>query len=164
MNPTTATTSLDQVSALHKFVSTLGLSVFDYGAGKKGKIDDFYHNLRLEYLPVDPFHRQPSENEKSWDRLERYGVDIVTCSNVLNVLDDSALNTCINNLGYATRETNKGLCFISVYHAPRFPRNMPRKGYIQRNWPIREYIPFLEKEFDKIWNLSKFLVCQTTNR
>lgn len=161
MNPATATTSLNQIPSLHKFVSTLGFSVFDFGAGKKGKIDEFYHNLRLNYLPFDPFNRDKIENANSWKKLENDGVDIVTCANVLNVLDDSDLVNCVWNLASATRQTTKGLCFVSAYHAPNKPRNLQRKGYVQRNQPIREYIPFLEKEFDKVWNLSKFLVCST---
>lgn len=161
MNPATAATSLNQVPALHKFIRSLGLSVFDYGAGKKGKIDDFYSDLGVKYLPFDPYNREEKENAASWDYLEKEGVAIVACANVLNVLDDSSLLRCINQLGYATRETTKGICFISVYHNPRFPKNLQRKGYVQRNQPPRFYIPFLEKEFDNIQVFGKFLMCST---
>lgn len=161
MNPATAITSLNQIPALHRFVASLGLSVFDFGAGKKGKIDIFYQHQKTPrvYLPYDPFNRDPQENTNSWEYLEDNGVDVVTCSNVLNVLDDAALAKAVNLLRYATAETTKGICFVSVYHAPSKPRNLQRKGYVQRNQPISEYIPFLQKEFDKVWNLGKFLVC-----
>lgn len=111
------------------------------------------------YLPFDPFNRTKEENTKSWRYLEDEGVDVVTCANVLNVLDDADLDSCIFNLASATRQTNKGVCFVSVYHAPSKPRNLKRKGYVQRNQPIGEYVPHLKKSFDKVWNLSKFLVC-----
>lgn len=161
MNPATATTSLNQIPALHKFVATLGLSVFDFGAGKKGKIDEFYHNLRLPYFPFDPFNRDKKENAYSWRFLEDEGTDVVACANVLNVLNDSELENCVWNLASATRQTNKGVCFVSVYYAPRFGHNLQRKGYVQRNQPPSFYVPYLEKCFDKVWNLSKFLVCST---
>lgn len=161
MNPATAKTSLNQVPALHKFVVSLGLSVFDFGAGKKGKIDSFYASQQMPrvYLPYDPFNRDKQENIASWRYLEDHGVDVVTCANVLNVLDDSDLANCIYHLSHATRQTNKGMCFVSVYHKPSNPRNLRRNGYIQRNQPISEYIPFLKKEFDKVQNVGKFLAC-----
>lgn len=163
MNPATATTSLNQVPALHKFVATLGLSVFDYGAGKKGKIDAFYASLKLPrvYLPFDPFNRTREENEASIKYLEDFGVDIVTCSNVLNILEDWAMVNFIRNLAETTKETFKGVCLVSVYHKPSMPCPMPRKGYVQRNQPIAAYVKYLEKDFTKVQKLGKFLVCST---
>lgn len=159
MNPATAKTSLNQVPALHKFVASLDLSVFDFGAGKQGKVDEFFFQKRIQYVPYDPFNRTKENNELSWGILEVQGVDIVTCANVLNVLDDSDLVNCIHQLRYATGHTRKGMCFVSVYHAPSKPRGLRRKGYVQRNEPLSEYAPLLKKEFDKVWNVGKFLAC-----
>ena len=133
--------------------------MFDFGAGKKGKIDDFFFERNIRYVPFDPFNRTPESNGFAWDFLERMGTDVVTCANVLNVLDDSELEQAIRSLRYATGHSLKGMCFVSVYHAPAKPRNLRRKGYIQRNQPLSEYTPFLKKEFDKVWNVGKFLAC-----
>jgi hypothetical protein len=162
MNPASAKTSLNQVPALHKFTSSLGLSVFDFGAGKKGKIDEFYASQHLPrvYLPFDPFNRDKEENTKSWKYLEDEGVDIVTCANVLNVLEDENLDPVIFNLAAATRQTFKGICFVSVYHNRRLPKNRKVGDHFQRNEPIGWYVPHLSRVFSSVDRLGQFLACK----
>lgn len=160
MNPASAKTSLNQVPALHKFTSSLGLSVFDFGAGKKGKIDEFYWNLRMLYLPFDPFNRSKEENKESWMHLENEGTDIVTCANVLNVIENENLDSTLFNLAAATRQTFKGVCFVSVYHKTSLPKNRTVGDHFQRNEPIGWYVPHLKRVFSSVDRLGKFLVCK----
>ena len=162
MNPATATTSLNQVPALHKFVAELGMSVFDFGAGKKGKIDAFYQNRPRPhvYVAYDPFNRTREENVRAWRYLEDYGTDIVTCANVLNVLSDGDLAQACWDLRSATKHTTKETVFVSVYHNRSLPPMVQRNGYVQRNQPITEYIPFLKMEFSTVAKAGNFLMCK----
>jgi len=162
MNPKSAATSLNQVPSLHKFVATLNLSLFDFGAGKKGKIDEFY-TYQQESRPVffyDPFNRSPEENKKSLESLDFEEVDVLTCANVLNVLEDEYLDRVIAELADLTKQTNKETCFVSVYHNPRLPKNRMVRGYFQRNEPIAWYVEKLQKRFDKVSKIGNFLMCR----
>lgn len=160
MNPASAKTSINQVPALHKFTASLGLSTFDFGAGKEGKIDKFYSKLGLLYLPFDPFNRSKENNTESWRLLEREGTDIVTCANVLNVVEPHYLDSTLFNLASATRQTLKGVCFVSVYHNRSLPKNHKVGDHFQRNEPIGWYVPHLSRVFSSVDKLGQFLVCK----
>lgn len=159
MNPASAKTSLNQIPALHRLTASLGLSTFDFGAGKKGKIDDFYSDLGIRYLPYDPFNRTNEENDQSINSLEYEGTAIATCANVLNVIEDSNLAIVISRLHHWTMETTKGICFVSVYHKPSLPINRQVNGHFQRNQSIDWYIPHLKKCFSRVEKQGKLLCC-----
>ena len=160
MNPASAKTSLNQIPALHKFTSSLGLSVFDFGAGKKGKIDEFYANLGIKYLPFDPFNRDHQENVSSFDYLFKEGVDIIVCANVLNVIEDDHLLSVVHQLLDASMQSHKGICFVSVYHKSSLSKNRKVGDHFQRNEPICWYVPRLKKVFSSVDRLGRFLVCK----
>jgi len=162
MNPQSAVTSINQVPALHKFLASLDVSVFDFGAGKKGEIDKFYSSLKapLVYLAFDPFNRPSKENAEAWRYLENHGVDVVACANVLNVIEDEHLDGVISNLADAARQTHKQLCFVSVYHKASLPKNRNVRGHFQRNEPINWYVEKLKKQFDIVQKIGNFLMCQ----
>jgi excinuclease ABC subunit A len=100
MNPKSAATSLNQVPALHKFIASLDVSFFDFGAGKKGKIDEFYASRKAPKVALfyDPFNRPEDENKKALEYLDQEGVDVLTCANVLNVLEDEYLERVISEI------------------------------------------------------------------
>lgn len=160
MNPSSAKTSLNQVPALHKFTASLGLSTFDFGAGKEGKIDEFYKTRKLLYLPYDPFNRSEEANVMAWRCLEYGGMECVTCANVLNVVEPQYLDSTLFNLAAATRQTSKGVCFVSVYHNSRLPKNRKVGDHFQRNEPIGWYVPHLSRVFSSVDKLGQFLVCK----
>lgn len=160
MNPKSAITSLNQVPALHKFVAALGLSVFDFGAGKQGKIDLFYLQKGIAFSPYDPFNRSNEENESSKAQLLN-GRDATTCANVLNVIEDEYLDSVIENLHDCTLQTSCGVCFVSVYHKAGLPKNRHVKGHFQRNEKIDWYIPHLLKRFHKVSRIGAFLRCES---
>lgn len=160
MNPHSAKTSVNQIPALHKFTSTLGLSTFDFGAGKKGKIDDFYAAKPFRYIAYDPFNRSVSENSRAITEMYDDGTDIVTCANVLNVIEDEHLDNVLVNLYDFTFETDKQVCFVSVYHKAGLAKNRKVGNHFQRNEPIQWYIPHLKKYFGKVIRLGQFLCCE----
>lgn len=163
MNPASAKTSLNQVPALHKFVATMCFSVFDFGAGKKGKIDEFYRNRPCPhvYVAYDPFNRTQEENVAAWRYLEDHGTDVVTCANVLNVIEDEHLPRVIDSLADATRQTKNGVCFLSVYHKRKFAINRKVGDHFQRNQPLSWYVPHLRSKFWKVERIGNILVCST---
>jgi Zn-finger protein len=165
MNPKSAATSLNQVPALHKFIASLDVSFFDFGAGKKGKIDEFYASRKAPKVALfyDPFNRSEDENKKALEYLDQEGVDVLTCANVLNVLEDEYLERVISEIAELTRETHKGICFFSVYHNSRLPKNRDVRGHFQRNEPITWYVEKLKKEFDIVHKIGSFLMCQLHN-
>jgi hypothetical protein len=168
MNPASAKTSLNQIPALvSKLMENTTLFppkafsqpvIFDFGAGKKGKLDSFFFEKQIGYLPYDPFNRSNGEN---FDALIEIGdANFAICCNVLNVLEDDALMPTIAKLHKLTMKTKKGVCFLSVYHKPSLPINRQIKGHFQRNQPIEWYIPHLEKYFGTVRKEGKFLVCK----
>lgn len=167
MNPASAKTSLNQIPALVKTLmrnTTLFPPprfsqpvIFDFGAGKKGKLDAFFFEKMIGYLPYDPFNRSNGEN---FDSLMEIGkADFVICCNVLNVLEDEALESTIAKLHKLTMNTKKGKCFLSVYHKPNLPINRQVNGYFQRNQPLDWYIPRLLKYFGYVDKGAKILGC-----
>jgi hypothetical protein len=161
MNPLSAATSIDQVPALHKFVSKLGVSLFDFGAGKKGKIDEFYASRKFikTTLFYDPFNREQEENQQSMDFLLNEGVDALTCANVLNVIEDEHLDGVMARLAALTLQTFKGICFVSVYYNAKLPKNRTVRGHFQRNEPIGWYAEKLKEHFKSVDKIGSFLIC-----
>lgn len=161
MNPKSAITSINQVPSLHKFVAALEVSIFDFGAGKEGKIDKFYQEKETLFAPHDPFNRSHDQNESSKMRLLCGGIEAVTCANVLNVIEDEHLDSVIENLHDCTLQTSCGVCFVSVYHNAGLPKNRHVKGHFQRNERIDWYIPHLLKRFHKVSRIGAFLRCES---
>lgn len=168
MNPASAKTSLNQVPALvSKLMKNTTLFppkafsqpvIFDFGAGKKGKLDSFFFEKMIGYLPYDPFNRSNGEN---FDSLIEIGdANFVICCNVLNVLEDDALMPTIAKLHKLTMKTKRGQCFLSVYHKPSLPINRQVKGHFQRNQPLDWYIPHLLKYFSYVDKGNGMLACK----
>lgn len=156
----TAKSSTNQVSALHKFTSSLGVSCFDFGAGVEGKIDAFYRDLGIEYAPYDVYNRDLHTNSLSVGVLFRNGLDVVTCANVLNVVPDGDLLRETSNLQNLTKHTNHKLCFVSVYYDPKLAKNRTTSyGGYQRNEPLAWYLPLLRKNFSSVRKVKNFLAC-----
>lgn len=162
MNPCSAKTSLNQVSALHKWMLAKDnkIPVFDFGAGKKGKVDDAFYEACTPYFPYDPFCRSSRENSDSLDANIDKETGHVLCSNVLNVLEDNVLPIVINSLFLKTSRTWLKSAYISVYHKKSLPKNRKVGNHFQRNEPIEWYIPHLQKRFSSVEKVGKFLVCK----
>lgn len=150
MNEKTAKTSLNQVSELNKFIVETrgGFRIFDFGAGVDGVIDSFMEKNRIRYYPYDPFNRKEAVNNKSLKYLEKGGVQLITCSNVLNIIDDEHLEETINQLVEYTKLTTDGELWVSVYYNPKKGKYQKRNGYVQRNTPIHWYSHLFQKYGD----------------
>lgn len=154
---TSAGTSLNQVPALFKSpvfheAANSGnyYGIFDIGAGKYNKAFDYIlnHFDGIQYMPFDPYNRPVWENEASED-LAQAALDmgfslIVTCSNVLNVIDGELTDIIKQAAEYAG---NKGIALFKVYEGTGYGiGRYTCKGY-QRNQKMAYYIPFIRKAF-----------------
>ena len=162
MNPHSAKTSLNQVSSLHKWMLDKDnkIPVFDFGAGKKGKVDEAFYQKCTPYFPYDPFCRSNRENTDSLDANIEKETGHVLCSNVLNVLEDNVLPLAIASLFVKTKRTWLKVAYVSVYHKAGLPKNRQVGNHFQRNEKIDWYIPHLEKRFSSVEKVGKFLVCK----
>jgi hypothetical protein len=161
MNPHSAKTSLNQVSALHKWLLAKDSKIptFDFGAGKAGKVDQAFNDFLTSFFPYDPFCRSKEENKQATNALELGLVGHLTCANVLNVLEDGILQDTITCLATLTKCSWLKVCYVSVYYKSGLPANRIVGKHFQRNQPIDWYIPHLEKSFKKVDKVGKFLVC-----
>ena len=161
MNPASAKTALNQVPFLHKWIArsyqSRGKHVFDFGAGKEGKVDEFMKQEGIGYWPYDPFNRSEKQNKSS--ELSLAGCDFVVCSNVLNVLEDRHLDHCISELLNATCLTKNRVCYVTVYHKASLPKNRIVGDHFQRNEPLDWYKAKLEEKFDVVVKSGKVLIC-----
>lgn len=162
MNAKSATTSINQVPSLHKRIvpARAGKWVFDFGAGKKGKVDEWMSEAGIFYFPYDPFNRTAWENGTALEAIIGRWCDYVLCANVLNVLEDEYLGQTIEKLANITHQTKDNVCFISVYHNSRLAKNRSVNGHFQRNEPIGWYLDHLTKHFSVITKIrGGFLKC-----
>jgi hypothetical protein len=161
MNPASAKTSLNQVPSLHKLIAKIHPfrkpCIFDFGAGKKGKVDAFMSENGFPYLPYDPFNRDGVSNKSSLDSIQ--DCDFVLCANVLNVLEDHVIDNVIKILADLTKKTKNKEVYLTVYHNPSLPKNRQVKNYFQRNEPADWYVACLEKHFKEVYLRGKILVC-----
>lgn len=160
MNPASKITAIDQVPALHKFfVKSWGTQhrVFDFGAGKMGKVDEFMRGNTSGYFPYDPFNRDGMSNQFSLDSIEE--CNFILCANVLNVLEEETLDKTIKELADLTRQTLSGFCYISVYHKSSLPKNRQVGNHFQRNELAKWYIPHLKMHFDTVYLAKGILRC-----
>jgi len=167
MNSSSAVTSINQIPALVKTLHKKGLftsqeknglTVFDFGAGKKGKIDCFFEENDIGYLPYDPFNRSHSENFDSALDVE-FANFLISC-NVLNVIEDEYLLPVLNSIKKFTERTLTKTAFVSVYHNPKLPINRKVKDHFQRNQPLDWYVPLLENFFCSVKKSGKVLECR----
>ena len=163
MNPASAKTSVNQIPFLHKWIARSYTGgdkfCFDFGAGKHGKVDQFMIDQKIAYAPYDPFNRLPLVNEHSMKVWQSGACDFVTCSNVLNVLEDEHLDTVLDTLVCLTNNTKMRVCYVTVYHKASLPKNRQVGNHFQRNEPLDWYKEKLEQKFDTVIKNGKVLIC-----
>ena len=121
-------------------------AVLDYGCGRyTAHIEKHVRWLGAEYLPFDPFNQDQDTNENSRNMAALYRLCgssvVVTCSNVLNVIDSDA---AVINVIRDCCELGNAACF-TVYEGDR-TGNGRQTGpdQYQRNMKLRSYLPLFE--------------------
>ena len=162
MNSHSSKSSVNIIPSLFRWHLDSGnrLPVFDFGAGKKGKLDDACIAAETPYLPYDPFNRSEEENKLALTILNSKGCAYVASSNVLNIVEDEHLDDVISEIAEFAEKTWTNCAWISVFYKPQKAKNRKVRGYVQRNEPPDWYIPHLEKHFEKVEKFQNFLVCR----
>ena len=147
---TSKDTSLNQISMVYKKIEFPPKSIIlDYGGGKydtnKKYAYDAYSSIVLVY---DQYNRSEYENLETINYFRENPAKFVVCANVLNVLyGDNVVLTVLKEIRSLMRVG--GLLYISVYERDKSGIGcVTTKGY-QRNMRTKDYIPFIEKAFEK---------------
>lgn len=117
--------------------------ILDYGAGKSADFaKEHFERLHALYTPYDPYY-----NYKDPDCLDTQ-YDIVLCSSVLNVINDSKeIRYIIRECLFRLRKNRKA--FIKVYEGDKSGRaRITTKGF-QRNQPVDFYYQMVQEEIEK---------------
>lgn len=111
--------------------------VFDYGCGRKtGHIENFIRHMGFQYKGYDPYWKTKEENERALNS----DIDIIICSNVLNVIKEKEV---INEIHDWIREKTGGMYFIKVYEGNKSCiGEVSKKDCFQRNEPTENYIRY----------------------
>ncbi len=75
------------VNGIYKFIPSTTRTVFDYGCGPYDDNEFYCRRRGLIWYGYDPNHRGQSVNSLFFTAWERDPVDVIICSNVLNVID-----------------------------------------------------------------------------
>ena len=143
---TSANTSVNTVPKLFKsrhFKPSPNLTILDYGGGKydttKNFVEKKYHCKLNVY---DPFNRTQEENYRAlFDRI-----DIITCCNVLNVIEeDKDLIHLLKTIDFIAG-TNIPIYFQIYEGNKNGIGTETSKGY-QRNWKTEKYLPYITEVF-----------------
>jgi hypothetical protein len=147
-------TSLNQIPAMHRRLASSGelmdMHVLDYGCGRNYEEIGGYILLHgaSGYTPHDPY----------WIPTCLLGltVDVVLCSNVLNVIaePDELCRTLSQMASMAP------VAYVSVYGGDKSGRGrVTSRGY-QRNEPINAYVDVMSHYWDEVEVLRRTIIAK----
>jgi hypothetical protein len=136
---TSAATALNHLPGLFRRVDqqfgwTAGTVNLDLGSGPYGHATRFLRERRVANWEYDPHHHCASRNEAVLIAASWGGVDTVTISNVLNMLeDDAAARWLLRKAAMFLKPA--GRCYIAIYEGDRTDRARPTARGFQRHAP-----------------------------
>jgi len=150
----TSKTSRKQVPALFRKIGhTLSGFNLDIGGGKYNEVSKNFDNF-LNWV-YDPHSRTQEENRVVLETIGVFGINSITISNVLNViqLDEEIVEV----LNFA-----KTFCvstFITVYEGDKSGVGcITRDGY-QRNQKLRNYLPIVQQIWENCYIKNGIIFC-----
>ena len=150
-----AKTSVNQLPFLHKKVadSLDGCFVLDYGCGKYSKGLDYLEGVSDGCVGYDPYNQPEEVNYWAMKYLGEGSVDIVVCSNVLNVVKEYDIRASI--IEDCSKASLKA--FFSVYEGDKKKvGRQTTKGW-QENRPTEDYIHEIEEHFSFVERKGKVI-------
>lgn len=118
------------------------IKVLDYGCGKFNNAKDYITSMNGKWFGYDPYNRTESENMACIGKW----FNCIVCSNVLNVLSDTALvydvlRKISDYIFYASQKV-----FITVYEGDKSGiGKMTKDDCYQRNQKTTEYLSMVQK-------------------
>lgn len=122
----------------------------DIGGGRFDKATNFLKEKGVENLVFDPFNRNAKHNKAVAERVRDEKVDTVTCTNVLNVIDnEGARANVILQAAKALKEG--GTAYFSVYEGDKSGvGRQTKKDSWQNNRRTKDYVPEIEQYFEDV--------------
>lgn len=136
-------------------------TVFDYGCGAYDTAKEFVEGKGCLYMGYDKYNRPDSANLASLMVALVNNIDIVTCSNVLNVVaEPEIMENIISDCADIVSEN--GVVYFTVYEGNKsgIPSYSKERDSFQANKKTTDYIPILEKYFTYVEKHGKLLICR----
>ena len=133
--------------------------ILDYGGGKYNTNIDYMKKFGSAVVVYDPYNRSIEENERTFNLCNKYNLDYVVCSNVLNVIKEhESINEVLSNIKNISREET--IILFTVYEGNRSGMGeKTTKGY-QRNQKYSDYLNIIELYFNIIKVERGIIVCR----
>ncbi len=93
--------------------------LLDYGCGRYRNGKDFVESLGAYYSGFDPFHASVAQNALAQILIEQNSIDVIVCSNVLNVLPEDVLVDDAIKLFIELLVGGAKVVVISIYEGDR---------------------------------------------
>jgi hypothetical protein len=152
---TSANTSLNQLPCTHKLVAKENFTtLLDFGCGKYDTFKNYIQSLGKKYFGYDKYNRSFEENMEA---VLFSDPDLITCNNVLNVIEDNAIvDSIVNDLAKFKCKT-----IICVYEGNKTGEGKVTKNdCYQRNQKAVEYLPVLKKYFNNVIRKGNIFICE----
>ena len=165
-NITSKNTALNQVASTFKAFNFDDCLILDYGCGKgmsKEFCEKTYNNCKV--FLYDPYHGFDEVNDflKGCKESKK---NVITCNNVLNVLQNDTLKSVIADVA-----TNANYCrcdvIFKIYEGDKSGKGkISKKDCYQRNEKTENYIPLIIEKFNTIGNeyhiirKGQFIICK----
>ena len=125
---------------------------FDYGSGKYNNVNEFLLENSIINLQYDPFNKDFNTNCNSIKYALQFGLDYITCNNVLNVIDnDNELINIVNDI-YTLSSIKNSIVFFTIYEGDKsgIGKETQNSKSWQRNQKKDDYIKIIKSFFSNV--------------
>lgn len=134
----------------------------DYGGGKFDNVAEYLKDKDVINLVYDPFNRSKEHNKEVLQIVRKNGgADTVTCSNVLNVIQEESIRlSVLKNINRLVK--SGGTVYITVYEGDgsgQGKSNPKRKSY-QTNMKTQDYVDEIEQVFSNVTRKGKLIIAK----
>lgn len=155
-NITSKNTALNQVASTFKAFNFDNCLVLDYGCGKglsKEFCEKTYNNCKV--FLYDPFHGF-NETDSFLQGCKKSKNNIITCNNVLNVLQGDVLHFVIAHIAVLANYYRCDVIF-KIYEGDKSGKGKEsKKDCYQRNEKTENYTPLIIEKFNTIGNGNEY--------
>lgn len=134
----------------------------DFGGGRYDNVAEYLSQFDVVNLVYDPYNRAKEHNREVLDVVKKNGgADTVTCSNVLNVIEEESVrNNVIKNCKRCLK--SGGTAYFTVYEGDGTgsgKANDKRRSY-QTNLKTSEYVDAIKDVFDNVTCKGKVIIAK----
>lgn len=132
----------------------------DYGGGSSSKITEYLAELGVRNLVYDPFARSKSHNKQVLKQIrDLYGVDTVTCMNVLNLIKEPSVRLAVIRNCYRALKP-KGFAYFSVVWEQINMLPLYDGEHFNFRHKLQYYLPYVREVFPFAWNKTGYIVAR----